>query len=177
MRTSLLNALFALDARRTTPAREVRGAIATFLTMAYILFANPGILQAAGIPYEPAVAATAVAAALCSILMGLVANVPIALASGMGLNAVVAFQMTGATGSWQAAMGLVVVEGLGVLALVLLGLREAVMDAIPVDLRRAIAAGIGLFIAFIGAVNARLVVVPGSPASTSASWTRGARRS
>ena len=92
--------------------------------------------------------------------MGVVANVPIAMAPGMGLNAVVAYQITAATGSWQAAMGLVVVEGLLVLALVGAGVREAVMTAIPVDVRRAIGAGIGLFIAFIGLVNARLVVVP-----------------
>ena len=81
-------------------------------------------------------------------------------------NAVVAFQVAAATGSWQTAMGLVVIEGAVVLALVLLGLREAVMDAIPVDLRRAIGVGIGLFIAFISAVNARLVVVPGGTVRT-----------
>jgi AGZA family xanthine/uracil permease-like MFS transporter len=158
--TPLAERLFTLEARRTTVARELGGALATFLTMAYILFANPGILAAAGVPFESAVAATALAAGICSIAMGLIANVPIALAPGMGLNAVVAFQLTAATGSWQAAMGLVVVEGLAVLLLVLAGVRAAVMAAIPVDLRRAIGAGIGLFIAFIGAVNARLVVVP-----------------
>jgi AGZA family xanthine/uracil permease-like MFS transporter len=158
--TQLAERLFALEARRTTVAREMGGALATFLTMAYILFANPGILAAAGVPFESAVAATALAAGICSIAMGLVANVPIALAPGMGLNAVVAFQLTASTGSWQAAMGLVVVEGLAVLVLVLAGVRSTVMAAIPVDLRRAIGAGIGVFIAFIGAVNARLVVVP-----------------
>jgi adenine/guanine/hypoxanthine permease len=152
--------MFDLHGRNTTVARELRGGFATFLTMAYILFANPSILAAAGVPVEPATAATGAAAALCSILMGLGANFPMALAPGMGLNAFVAFQVASATGSWQAAMGLVVLDGLLVLGLVLLGLREAVMDAIPPDLRRAIAAGIGLFIAFIGAVNARLVVVP-----------------
>jgi len=92
--------------------------------------------------------------------MGLGANFPIALAPGMGLNAVVAFQVVEQTGSWQAAMGLVVLNGFVVLALVLAGVREAVMRAIPLDLRRAISVGIGLFIALIGAVNARLVVVP-----------------
>jgi len=158
----LAERLFTLEARRTTVARELGGALATFLTMAYILFANPGILAAAGVPFESAVAATALAAGICSIAMGLIANVPIALAPGMGLNAVVAFQLTASTGSWQAAMGLVVVEGLAVLLLVLAGVRTAVMAAIPIDLRRAIGAGIGLFIAFIGAVNARLVVVPAS---------------
>ena len=152
--------MFDLAGRQTSVAREVRGALATFLTMAYILFANPTILAAAGVPFEGAAAATAAAAGLCCLLMGLVANAPIALAPGMGLNAVVAFQLAAATGSWQAAMGLIVVEGLVVLALVILGVREGVMDAIPLDLRRAIGVGIGLFIAFIGAVNARLVIVP-----------------
>jgi AGZA family xanthine/uracil permease-like MFS transporter len=151
---------FELEARKTTVGREVRGAVATFLTMAYILFANPSILAAAGVPFEAAVAATASAAGVCCFLMGLGANFPLALAPGMGLNAVVAFQVAAAAGSWQTAMGLVVLDGLVVLLLVIAGLREAVMHAIPHDLRRAIAAGIGLFIAFIGAVNAKLVIVP-----------------
>jgi adenine/guanine/hypoxanthine permease len=151
---------FELRARKTTVGREVRGAVATFLTMAYILFANPSILAAAGVPFEAAVAATAAAAGVCSLLMGLGANFPLALAPGMGLNAVIAFQVTAAAGSWQTAMGLVVLDGLVVLLLVAAGLREAVMHAIPHDLRRAIAAGIGLFIAFIGVVNAKLVIVP-----------------
>jgi adenine/guanine/hypoxanthine permease len=152
--------LFDLDTRRTTVGREVRGGITTFLTMAYILLANPSILSAAGVPVEAAAAATAAAAALCTLLMGLGANFPMALAPGMGLNAVIAFQVAGQTGSWQSAMGLVVLNGLVVLALVAAGVREAVMRAIPLDLRRAISVGIGLFIALIGAVNARLVVIP-----------------
>lgn len=151
---------FDLAARGSTPAAEVRGAVATFLTMAYILFANPAILSAAGVPFAPAVAATAAAAAICSILMGLVANAPIALASGMGLNAVIAYQIAPAAGDWQRAMGIVVLDGVVAFALVMVGLREAVMSAIPRDLRRAIGVGIGLFIAFIGLVNAKLVVVP-----------------
>ncbi len=154
--------LFDLHGRGTTVAREVRGGITTFLTMAYILFANPSILAAAGIPFESAAAATAAAAAICTLLMGLGANFPIALAPGMGLNAVVAFQVVGQTGSWQAAMGLVVLNGFIVLALVVAGVREAVMRAIPLDMRRAISVGIGLFIALIGTVNARLVVIPPS---------------
>ena len=151
---------FALAERGSTVATELRGAVATFLTMAYILFANPAILSAAGIPVPAAVAGTAAAAGLACILMGIVANFPVALAPGMGLNAVIAFQIAGAVGSWQTAMGLVVLDGIVVLALVLLGLREAVMHAIPPDLRRAIGVGIGLFIAFIGLVNAKLVIVP-----------------
>jgi AGZA family xanthine/uracil permease-like MFS transporter len=157
---------FDLAARGTTVGRETRGGIATFLTMAYILFANPSILAAAGVPFEAAIAATAAAAALCTLLMGLGANFPLALAPGMGLNAVVAFQVAGQTGSWQTAMGLVVLDGLVVLLLVLAGVREAVLHAIPLDLRRAISVGIGLFIAFIGVVNARLVIIP--PGSMSA---------
>jgi len=156
----VLERLFHLAARGTTPAREVRGAIATFLTMAYILFANPAILAAAGMPREPVIAATAAASALCSLLMGFGANFPIALAPGMGLNAVIAYQVAPAAGSWQTAMGLVVLDGLTMLVLVLIGFREALMRAIPRDLRRAIGVGIGLFIAFIGLVNARVVVVP-----------------
>jgi AGZA family xanthine/uracil permease-like MFS transporter len=156
----VLERLFHLAAHGTTPAREVRGAVATFLTMAYILFANPAILAAAGMPPEPVVAATAAASAVCSLMMGLGANFPIALAPGMGLNAVIAYQVAPAAGSWRTAMGLVVLDGLTMLVLVLIGFREALMRAIPRDLRRAIGVGIGLFIAFIGLVNARVVIVP-----------------
>jgi len=156
----VLERLFQLTARGTTPAREVRGGLATFLTMAYILFANAAILSAAGMPREPVIAATAAASAICSLMMGLGANFPIALAPGMGLNAVIAYQVAPAAGSWRTAMGLVVLDGLTMLVLVLVGLREGLMRAIPRDLRRAIGVGIGLFIAFIGLVNARVVIVP-----------------
>ena len=159
-----LRLFFELDQRGTTVSRELRGGFATFLTMAYILAANPAILVSAGVPAEAAVAATALAAGLCSIAMGLGANFPLALAPGMGINALIAFQIAPAVGSWQTAMGLVVIDGLVVLGLALLGFREAVMHAIPADLRRAIGVGIGLLIAFIGAVNARLVVVPAGTA-------------
>ncbi|MFL5582231.1 MAG: NCS2 family permease [Gemmatimonadaceae bacterium] len=148
------------ERRGSTVGAELRGAVATFLTMAYILVANPAIIAAAGVPAAPAVAGTAAAAAVATLLMGTVANFPLALASGMGLNAVLAFQVAPAVGSWETAMGLVLLDGLLVLALVLLGVREAVLRAIPHDLRLAIGVGIGLFIAFIGAVNARLVIVP-----------------
>src|SRR3954467_14151719 len=151
---------FDLTGRGTKVATELRGAVATFLTMAYILFANPSILQAAGVPFDSAVACTAAAAGICCLLMGMFANFPLAMASGMGLNAILAYQIAKEAGSWQTAMGLIVLDGLLILILVLCGLREAVMRAIPRDLRRAIAAGIGLFIAFIGLVNARLVIVP-----------------
>src|SRR4051812_780600 len=151
---------FELRARGSTVGREFRGALATFLTMAYILFANPDILAAAGVPKDSARACTALAAGVCCILMGLVANFPLALASGMGLNAVVAFTVAPKAGSWQAAMGVIVLDGLVTLLLVLGGLREAVLRAIPRDLRLAIGAGIGLFIALLGLASARIVVVP-----------------
>ena len=127
----MLERLFQLTARGTTPAREVRGGLATFLTMAYILFANAAILSAAGMPQEPVIAATAAASAICSLMMGLGANFPIALAPGMGLKAVIAYQVAPAAGSWQTAMGLVVLDGLTMLVLVLVGLREGLMRAIP----------------------------------------------
>jgi AGZA family xanthine/uracil permease-like MFS transporter len=150
--------------RPTTVAAELRGAFATFLTMAYILPVNAGILSAAlGAERMPAlVATTALAAGICCILMGFFANVPIALASGMGLNALVAFTIARQVGSWQAAAGLVVLEGLIILLLVLLGLRESIMRAIPRELRLAIGAGIGLFIALIGLANAG-ISLPGVP--------------
>jgi AGZA family xanthine/uracil permease-like MFS transporter len=106
------------------------------------------------------VVGTAMAAGLCCILMGMVANFPLALASGMGLNALVATTLVTATGSWQTAMGLVVLDGILILMLVLTGVREAVVSAIPKDLKIAISGGIGFFIAFIGLVNAKMVVVP-----------------
>lgn len=149
--------------RRSSLSAELRGGVATFLTMAYILPVNAGILSAAmGAEKMPAlVATTALAAGITCLLMGFVANFPIALASGMGLNALVAFTVAKQAGSWQAAMGLIALEGLVILALVLLGLREAVMRAIPREIRLATGAGIGLFIALIGLANAGLSV-PGS---------------
>jgi len=149
--------LFNLAAHQTTITREVRGAIATFLTMAYILFVNPSILKAAGIDPSAAVAATALASALCCLFMGFYANFPLATAPGMGLNAFVAFTIAAKAGSWHIAMGVIVLDGLLMLLLVLAGLREAVMTAIPRDLRLATGAGIGLFIAFLGLVSAGIV--------------------
>jgi AGZA family xanthine/uracil permease-like MFS transporter len=155
---ALLERTFELRSRKSTVAAEVRGAVATFLSMAYILAVNAQILSAAGMPTSSVIACTALAAAVCSIAMGLWANFPVALASGMGLNALIAGLTMGPAGMpWQTAMGLVVLDGVVITVLVLLGLREAVLRAIPHDLRLAIGAGIGLFIAFIGLVNAGVV--------------------
>ncbi|MCB0404117.1 MAG: NCS2 family permease [Bdellovibrionales bacterium] len=154
------NAFFQIQARGSSVGTEFRGAVTTFLTMSYILFANASILAAAGMPGESVIAGTALVAGLASIAMGVFSNFPLALASGMGLNAFVAFQIAPQVGSWQTAMGLVFLDGVIVALLVLLGVREAVMDAIPRSLKLAIGSGIGLFIAFIGLVNAKLVIVP-----------------
>jgi AGZA family xanthine/uracil permease-like MFS transporter len=133
--------------------------------MAYILFVNPSILSAAGIDAPSAVACTALASAICCFLMGFIADFPLATAPGMGLNAFVAFTLAAKAGSWQAAMGVIFLDGLIMLILVLAGLREAIMDAIPRDLRLATGAGIGLFIALLGLVNAKIVIlgIPDAP--------------
>jgi AGZA family xanthine/uracil permease-like MFS transporter len=150
---------------------EVRGGLTTFMVMAYIIFVNPAILGFAGIPalqgqgpgFAATQAATCLVAGVMTIVMGLVANYPLALASGMGLNAAVAFQLVaGLKLPWPAAMGVIVLEGVVITVLVLTGFREAIMHAIPASLKRAIGAGIGLFILFIG-LNTAGIVKPGPP--------------
>ncbi|MGH3089530.1 MAG: NCS2 family permease [Rubrobacteraceae bacterium] len=140
---------------------EIVAGLTTFMTMAYIIFVNPAILggEDTGLPISGVFFATCVAAAAACIAMGVVANFPVALASGLGLNAIVAFTLILGLGlSWQEAMAVVVLEGLLVTILVLTNLREAVMNAIPMSLKFAIAVGIGLFIAFIGLKNGGIVV-------------------
>lgn len=144
---------FKFSERGTDLRTELLSGAATFLTMAYIIFVNPGILSAAGVPFAGAVTATAVGAAVMSVLMGLVANRPLALASGMGINAVLTFSVIGfqqANVPWQVGMSVIFIEGVLILGLVVTGFREAVMDAIPLNLKRAIGVGIGLFITVIG---------------------------
>lgn len=150
---NVMNDFFKFQERGTTLRTELSAGVTTFLTMAYIIFVNPGILSAAGVPFAGAATATALGAAGMCLLMGLVTNRPLALASGMGLNAVVAFSVIGfhqAHVPWQVGMSVIFLEGLIILILALSGLREAVMIAIPVDLKRAIGVGIGLFITIIG---------------------------
>lgn len=158
---------FKLRERGTDVRTEVLAGIVTFMTMAYIIFVNPDILSAAGVPKDAAIIATALGAGIVTIAMGLASNYPLALASGMGLNAALAFGVVlGAKFTWQQAMGIVFWEGVIVTLLVLSNVREKVMDAIPINLKRAIGVGIGLFIAFIGLKNAGIVthaaaIVPG----------------
>ncbi|MFI9765327.1 NCS2 family permease [Streptomyces sp. NPDC052415] len=153
---------FKISERGSTVGREIRGGFATFFTMAYILVLNPIILGSAkdkfGETLDPVqlTTATALVAAVMTVIMGVGGNLPLALAAGLGLNAVVAFQIAPLM-SWDDAMGLVVLEGLLICVLVVTGLREAVMHAIPQPLKQAISVGIGLFIAFIGFVDAGFV--------------------
>ncbi|MCZ4607215.1 NCS2 family permease [Streptomyces sp. Lzd4kr] len=153
---------FRISERGSTFAREIRGGFATFFTMAYILVLNPIILGSAKDKFGHQLdavqltTATALVAAVMTIIMGVGGNLPLALAAGLGLNAVVAFQIAPLM-AWDDAMGLIVLEGLLICVLVVTGLREAVMHAIPQPLKQAISVGIGLFIAFIGFVDAGFV--------------------
>jgi adenine/guanine/hypoxanthine permease len=156
-----LDSFFKLTERGTSVGTEVRAGFTTFLVMAYIIFVNPSILSAAGLDGPAVAAGTALVAGLLTILMGVFANYPIAMAAGLGINGAVAFGLVLGQGLTPAgAMGVIVLEGLIVLALVLVGLREAIMKAVPIALKRAIGVGIGLFILFIGFVDAGLIRQP-----------------
>ena len=155
-------AYFKFAERGTNLATEVKAGVTTFMVMAYILLVNPSILAAAGIPIPAASAATALIAGVMTLAMGIVANVPIALAAGLGINGAVAFGLVLTNGLTPAgAMGVIVLEGIVVTILVLVGLREAIMKAVPLSLKRAIGAGIGLFILFIGFIDAGIIVKTG----------------
>ncbi len=154
----MLNTYFKLSERGTSVGTEVRAGLTTFLVMSYIIFVNPSILSQAGLDPAAVGAGTALVAGLLTIVMGVVANYPIALAAGLGINAGVAFGLVLGQGLTPAgAMGVIVLEGLVVTALVAVGLREAIMKAVPLALKRAIGVGIGLFILFIGFVNGGLI--------------------
>ncbi|NLG22351.1 MAG: NCS2 family permease [Actinomycetales bacterium] len=167
---SALHRYFQIGRRGSTLGREVRGGIATFFTMVYIVVLNPLILTSvpdstgnylAGGDVAMIAAATALIAGVMTILMGVVANYPLGLAAGLGLNAVVAFGVAGLPGmTWADAMGLIVLEGLIILVLVLTGFREAVFHAVPAPLKVAISVGIGLFITIVGLVDAGIVRKP-----------------
>ena len=138
---------------------EVLGGVVTFLTMASIVFVNPAILSAAGMPTGAVTVATALAAAIFTALMGIVTNLPFALASGLGLNAVVAFDLIlGRHLPWPVAMSCVVIEGEVAVVLVPAGLREAIMRAIPYEIKLSIGVGIGLFITLVGLRDAGITV-------------------
>jgi AGZA family xanthine/uracil permease-like MFS transporter len=152
---------FKFDERGTNLSTEARAGLTTFMVMAYIIFLNPSILSAAGIDVPAAAAATALVAGVMTIAMGVVSNYPLALAAGLGINGVVAFTLVlGEKLTLPGAMGVIVLEGVIVLVLVIVGAREAIMNAVPLALKRAIGVGIGLFILFIGFVNGGFIVSP-----------------
>jgi AGZA family xanthine/uracil permease-like MFS transporter len=160
-----LDRYFSISERGSTVRTEIRAGIATFLTMAYILFVNPQVLGTVADPhgvhlgFAQVLTVTALVAGVMTIAMGVIGRYPFAIAAGLGINAFVAFSLVGADHlSWPDAMGVIVTEGLLITALVLVGFREAVINAIPDQLKLAIAVGIGLFIATIGLVNAGIVV-------------------
>lgn len=160
----MLESWFQLRAHGTDLRTECIAGLTTFLTMVYIVFVNPDILAAAGMPRDAVFVATCLAAAIGSLVMGLLANYPIALAPGMGLNAYFAFVVVGTLGySWQAALGAVFLSGLLFVLVSVLRVREWVVNAIPRSLKFGISAGIGLFLAIIGLKNAGLVAA--SPAT------------
>jgi AGZA family xanthine/uracil permease-like MFS transporter len=155
----MIERIFHVQARGSTPRIEALGGVSTYLTMCYILFVNPAILSQAGVPFTGVAVATALAAGVATIVMGLVANLPFALASGLGINAVVAFDIIlGQQVSWPVGMAAVVIEGLIALVLVLAGLREAVVRAVPTSMKLSIGVGIGIFIAFVGLQDGGIVV-------------------
>lgn len=155
----MLERLFRLREKGTTPATEVIAGFTTFAAMAYILIVNPSILADAGMPREALVTATALGAAIATLLMAFLANLPLAMAPGMGINAFFAYAVCIGMGvPWQSALALVFINGIVFLLLSLSGIRERIVNALPVSLKAAICAGIGLFIVFIGLKNGGLVV-------------------
>ncbi len=173
--SSSFHRFFKFRERRTTPRTDTVAGITTFIVMSYIIFVNPAILsfagvqglENAGLEFDAVLTSTCLVAGVMTIIMGLYTNMAYAIAPGLGLNAVVAFTLVADNGlGFPEAMGLVVIEGLAITLLVVLGLREAIMRAIPLELKKAIAVGIGLFIAFIGLYNSGLVQGRETPTPT-----------
>ena len=153
-----LERLFKLSENKTTVRTELAAGLTTFLTMAYIIFVNPQILSQAGVPFSGALFATCLSAAVGSLMMGLLANYPFALAPGMGLNAYFTYTVVKTMGyDWRVALGAVFISGVAFLILTLARVRAMIVDAIPMTMKTSVAAGIGLFIAFIGLKNAGVI--------------------
>jgi len=153
-----LERLFKLSENNTTIRTELAAGLTTFLTMAYIIFVNPQILSEAGVPFSGALFATCLSAAVGSLMMGLLANYPFALAPGMGLNAYFTYTVVKTMGyDWRVALGAVFISGVAFLILTLARVRAMIVDAIPMTMKTSVAAGIGLFIAFIGMKNAGVI--------------------
>lgn len=155
----MLNKFFKLDENKTDIKTEILAGLTTFLAMSYILGVNPGMLSETGMSLEGVFIATAIASGIACIIMGLLSNYPVGLAPGMGLNALFTYTIVLGMGlSWQAALAAVFLSSVLFLIITLVGLREAILNAIPQDLKLAIGAGIGFFLAFLGLANAGIVV-------------------
>lgn len=155
----VLGRLFKLREKNTTVRTEVIAGFTTFIALAYIMFVNPNILADAGIPKEAAIASTIWIAALSTMVMGVFANYPVAMAPGMGLNAFFAYYVCGVLGlHWTVALGAVFFSGIFFLILTISHIRQAIIGAVPTNLRRAIGVGIGLFIAFVGLKGTGLII-------------------
>lgn len=177
----MLEKFFKLKELETDVKTELLGGLTTFLTMSYIIFVNPLFLsffgeaglKAKALPFSASMTATCLSAAVMCMLMGLWTNYPFALAPGMGLNAIVAYQLVLGMGlSWPSAMGVIVIEGIIITVLVVTGFREAVMNSIPMSLKQAISVGIGLFLAFIGLKEAGFIKASQSTFVTLGDFTK-----
>ncbi|UYO96281.1 NCS2 family permease [Microbacterium sp. M28] len=162
-----LDRFFEISKRGSTIGTEIRGGLVTFVTMAYIVILNPIILSTPDVAGDtlpgPAVAAaTALTAGVMTVLFGVITRLPFAFAAGLGINAFLAFSVVGSV-TWAEAMALVMINGIVIVLLAATGLRKMIFDAVPVQLKLAITVGIGLFIAFIGFVNAGFVTATGNP--------------
>jgi AGZA family xanthine/uracil permease-like MFS transporter len=163
-----MDSLFKLRENNTTVGKEVVAGVTTFVTMAYIVFVNPAILGQTGMDAGAVLLATCIGAAIGTFIMGLLANYPFAQAPGMGLNAFFAFTICGSLGySWQAGLAAVFISGILFIIITVTGLREAIVNGIPAQLKKAISAGIGLFIAYIGVKNASFLTFTSDPGTYS----------
>lgn len=170
---TMLENLFKLKENNTSVKTEVIAGVTTFMTMAYILAVNPSVLSAAGMDPTAVLLATCIASFIGTLCMGLTANLPFVLSAGMGLNAYLAYTVVGVMGyHWQVALLAVFVEGLIFIVLSLTNVREAIFDAIPLNLKKGVSVGIGIFIAFIGLQNAKLVVGNNSTLLTITDFTK-----
>ena len=171
-----IESFFKLKENKTDVRTEITAGITTFMTMAYILVVNPMILSASGMDFAKVFSATAIASAIASIVMGLLANLPFALSAGMGLNALFAYTVCLSMGySWQWALSAILVEGIIFIVLTLTNIREAIIVYIPINIKRAIGAGVGLFIAYIGLKNANIIIPDESNITAlNPEWYKGA---
>jgi AGZA family xanthine/uracil permease-like MFS transporter len=169
-----MDKFFKITERKSSVRTEILAGVTTFLTMAYILAVNPGILSQAGMDFGRVFTATALAGALATLVMGLLANLPFALAPGMGLNAFLTYTVVMGMGkSWEFALAAVFVEGIIFLILTAFNIREAIVNSIPSNMKKAISVGIGLFIAFIGMQNAGIIIGGATLVGLNPVWYKG----